>query len=230
MLLSFRHTRSLALAAGLLLWTAGCKEDVSAPTPVPRDVPPGTVSPVPTDGTENPPQQGQEPPVAEPPSSTPGSGAAASANGDIRVQVVDKKGYDQVIARHKGKVVLVDGWATWCVPCRKEFPKTVHLFKEYHDDGLDVISLSFDAVEDGQVPRQVIDFLTSQGATFENLISAEAITDSGAQAFDIDGGALPHFKLYNRDGKLIRAFASGDPDKIFTHDDVERAVREALGV
>lgn len=212
---------------------AGCKEDVSAPTPVPRDVPPGTVSPVPTDGTENPPRQGQEPPVTEPPSNTPGSGEAASTDGNIRVQVVDKKGYDRALANHKGKVVLVDCWATWCVPCRKEFPKTVQLSKEYRDKGLDVISLSFDAVKDSkdsQVPRDVIDFLTSQGATFENLISAEDITETGAQAFDIDGGALPHFKLYNRDGKLIRAFASGDPDKIFTHDDVERAVREALGL
>src|SRR5262245_40794760 len=62
----------------------------------------------------------------------------------IAVRVVDKAGYDKVIAANKGKVVVVDCWATWCVPCRKAFPKTVELSKTYAEQGVVVVSLSFD--------------------------------------------------------------------------------------
>ena len=50
--------------------------------------------------------------------------AFAQESKSIGVRVVDKAGYDKVIASNKGKVIVVDCWATWCVPCRKAFPKT----------------------------------------------------------------------------------------------------------
>lgn len=68
------------------------------------------------------------------------------------VRVVDKAGFDAEIALHKGKIVLVDCWATWCVPCVKEFPKTVAMSHDFADKGLVVISLSFDELADGKVP------------------------------------------------------------------------------
>jgi thiol-disulfide isomerase/thioredoxin len=147
----------------------------------------------------------------------------------ISVRVVDKAGYDKIIAANKGKVVVVDCWATWCIPCRKAFPKTVELSKKYADKGVVVISLSFDEVDEEQVPEKVKTFLAQNEANFENLVSSLDITADGAKKFEIPEGALPHFKIYGKDGKLFKVFESGE-DKEFGHEDIEKAVKAALAV
>lgn len=155
-------------------------------------------------------------------------GHAAPPAGSAAVEVVDKAGYQKILARHKGKVILVDCWATWCVPCIKAFPKTVELSERYRKDGLAVVSLSFDTLKGGQAPPRVVEFLQEQKADFDNLISKSDIGDDGADVFGIAEGALPHFKLYGRDGKLLKTFASGDDEQTFTHEDIEAAVKSAL--
>jgi thiol-disulfide isomerase/thioredoxin len=157
----------------------------------------------------------------------PARSFAQGGSKPISVRVVDKAGYDKIIAANKGKVVVVDCWATWCVPCRKAFPETVKLSKTYADKGVVVMSLSFDDPVKGQVPDKVKEFLVKQDAQFENLVSVLEIGDDGADAFDIAGGALPHFKIYGRDGKLFKKFDSGE-DKEFTHEQIEAAVKAAL--
>ncbi|MEK6262797.1 MAG: TlpA disulfide reductase family protein [Planctomycetota bacterium] len=147
----------------------------------------------------------------------------------ISVRVVDKAGYDKIIAANKGKVVVVDCWATWCVPCRKAFPETVKLSKAFADKGVVVVSLSFDEPVKGQIPDKVKEFLVKQDAQFENLLSSLDISDDGADAFDIPEGALPHFKIYGKDGKLFKTFESGE-DKEFTHEQIEAAVKAAIKV
>ena len=154
---------------------------------------------------------------------------AQGASKPISVRVVDKAGYDKIIASNKGKVVVVDCWATWCVPCRKAFPETVKMAKAYADKGVVVVSLGFDDPVKGQVPDKVKEFLVKQDAQFENLVSALDISDDGAEAFDIAEGALPHFKIYGKDGKLFKKFESGE-DKEFTHEQIEAAVKAALKV
>lgn len=153
--------------------------------------------------------------------------AEAQDNKAVGVRVVDKAGYDKVIAANKGKVVVVDCWATWCVPCRKAFPKTVELAKEYADKGVVVVSLSFDNPVKGQAPEGVKRFLALNDAHFENLVSSLDISEDGADVFEIPEGALPHFKVYGKDGKLFKAFESGE-DKEFKHEDIEEAVKAAL--
>jgi len=48
---------------------------------------------------------------------------------------------------YKGKVVLLDFWATWCVPCRLELPNVVANYKKYHDKGFEVLSVSLDEMQ-----------------------------------------------------------------------------------
>lgn len=157
----------------------------------------------------------------------PATAFAQGGSKPISVRVIDKAGYDKIIAANKGKVVVVDCWATWCVPCRKAFPETVKLSKAYADKGVVVVSLSFDDAVKGQVPDKVKEFLVKQDAQFENLLSSLDISDDGADAFDIAEGALPHFKIYGKDGKLFKKFESGE-DKEFTHEQIEAAVKAAL--
>lgn len=155
------------------------------------------------------------------------STAVDQASKTVGIRVVDKAGYDKVIAANKGKVVVVDCWATWCVPCRKAFPKTVELGKTYADKDVVVVTLSFDEVKKGQAPEAVKRFLAAHESYFENLISSLDISGEGADAFEIPEGALPHFKIYGKDGKLFKVFESGE-DKEFTHEDIEAAVKKAL--
>jgi thiol-disulfide isomerase/thioredoxin len=142
----------------------------------------------------------------------------------ITLEEIDKSGLEKILAAKRGQLVLVDAWATWCVPCRTGFKHTVALHERYNPQGLAVISLSMD---DEAAHEEALKFLTEQGARFTNLRSRLEAEEAFAQ-FDIEGGSLPHLKLYDRDGKLVKKFVSGDPDKVFSPEDIELAVRELI--
>jgi thiol-disulfide isomerase/thioredoxin len=146
-----------------------------------------------------------------------------NATAEVSLPTVDSRGLAEVVARHRGKVVLVDFWATWCVPCVTLFPHTVELQQRLADQGLVVISVSMDDVKEREA---VLRFLRGRRATFENFISQYGVGSEGFDAFDISDGALPHVKLYGRDGRLEKTITSGgqplDPEQI------ERAVAEVL--
>lgn len=150
--------------------------------------------------------------------------AADKADGEVTLRVTTPQEFQQVVRQQKGKVVLVDFWATWCVPCVKQFPHTVEWHRELADDGLAVISVSMDEPDDKD---RALQFLKKQKATFTNLLSSRGGDEDAMQAFQIEGGAVPHYKLYGRDGRLLKTFGA-DPDKPWTHADVDKAVRAAL--
>jgi thiol-disulfide isomerase/thioredoxin len=117
----------------------------------------------------------------------------------------DAAALNELIGTYKGKVVLVDYWATWCGPCVANFPHTVELAKKHKADGLATIAVSFDLFED---EPKVRDFLVKQGADFDNLISSHnAIGQKPAEDFDV--GPLPEYRLYDRQGKLRQKWESG---------------------
>ena len=125
-----------------------------------------------------------------------------------------------VIEKYRGKVLLIDYWATWCDPCRELFPHTVALSRELADRGLAVVSLSLDDADD---EPEVVRFLTANRATFENLRAGTGASPESATAFGIENGAIPFLQLYDRAGKLRKTFPA--PVKPA---EVEKAVRQLL--
>jgi len=156
---------------------------------------------------------------------TPSAEATAAAPvpaANVTLKQVDKSQLEAAIQAHAGEVVFVDFWATWCGPCKEQFPHTVELAHKYKDQGLTVISVSCDD-PDGEAGA--LEFLKSKGADFENLISTHGIDT--IDVLEIAGGALPHYRIYDRQGKLIKSFGP-DPDKGLSPEEIEVVVKEAL--
>lgn len=150
------------------------------------------------------------------------SAATPAATTNVTLERADKSQLAAAIQAHAGQVVFVDFWATWCGPCKEQFPHTVELAHKYKDQGLAVISVSCDD-PDGEAGA--LEFLKSKGADFENLISTHGIDT--IDVLEIAGGALPHYRIYDRQGKLVKSFGP-DPDKGLSPEEIEVFVKEAL--
>ena len=141
----------------------------------------------------------------------PAPEVAAPASGltpeKVNLVVGDEKKLAEMIAAHKGKVVFVDYWATWCEPCVEYFPHTVEMHRKYKDQGLATIAVSFDEPEEEATARE---FLARQGADFENLLNAYGNGTEAQNAFDLE--VVPHFRLYNQQGELVQKWDNKPPD------------------
>jgi thiol-disulfide isomerase/thioredoxin len=210
--------RSSAVRLGALLATLmlGCS-GASGPSTTSGDTPARS----PQDKT------GQEA-VSSSPVAVPEETKAATImkSGDVSVQSVTPQEFKKIIAAQKGKVVLVDFWATWCGPCREKFPQTLALAKKYASQGLTVVSVSMDS-PDPKDQEKVLYFLQQQNAQIINLANRMDDSEAAFGAFDIDGGALPHYKIFDRKGNPGRKFG-GDPDHPFDEKDIEGAVVAVL--
>jgi thiol-disulfide isomerase/thioredoxin len=130
-------------------------------------------------------------------------------------RTLDAPGLARLLDQHRGQVVLVDFWATWCGPCVKLFPHTVELQRRLADRGLAVITVSLDDPADAPAVRK---FLDQNGAATENYLSSYGVGPEAMTAFRISDGALPHVRIYDAQGRLRKTFASGgrmiDPKEI----------------
>lgn len=106
----------------------------------------------------------------------------------------DVNGKTVQLADFKGKVVILDFWATWCGPCKMEIPSFVALQKQYHDQGLEVIGLSVD--QGG--PSVVKQFIPKLGINYPVMMADEKVqSDYG----DIE--AIPTTFVINRQGVIV---------------------------
>jgi len=120
-------------------------------------------------------------------------------------QLVDLAGYKDMVARYHGKGLLVTFWATWCEPCRDEYPMIISLSKEYGPQGLAVVGVSLDEDADLGLVRQ---FLDKAQPGFPNYRQKPGIdADAFYQGVNPDWrGTMPQTDFYGRDGHLARYF------------------------
>ncbi len=148
--------------------------------------------------------------------------APAAPRSQIRLGTIDERELAQRIVQLRGKVVLVDFWATWCEPCVELIPHTAALARRFGDRGLAVIAVALDEEEKR---ADVVDILASRGATFEAYLSKYGGSAESVEQFQIEDSTIPHLKLYDRRGRLVKTFRGAAAPA-----ELDRAVEETLRV
>ena len=100
------------------------------------------------------------------------------------------------LAEQKGKVVLVNFWATWCAPCRKEIPDLINLYSELKSDGLLVVGVATD--DDGE--SVVAPFVKREKINYPIVVDTSRAIES---QFDAMYG-LPTTYVVNPEGQIVR--------------------------
>jgi thiol-disulfide isomerase/thioredoxin len=127
--------------------------------------------------------------------------------------VMDGKSFR--LSEQRGKVVLVDFWATWCGPCRMAIPHLIELQKEYKSQGLQVVGVSLDQ----QGPAVVKPFYQQWKMNYTVVVD-----DQGAVARDYGGiRSIPTAVLIGRDGHIVTGFVGYRPKEEY-----EKAIKAAL--
>ena len=169
-------------------------------------------------GTE--PNSNSTPVISKPPTGTtypmpPTSKAASLANMGWEIS----PGKRSVFSEYKGKVLILDFYATWCVPCRDSVPHLIGLQKKYDDQGVQVIGLNVGGPEDEQL---VPAFAKEFGIQYplarpdEDLVSL------------LFGGqdAIPQTFVFDRQGQLVQRFVGfGSDTGIYLDSAVETALK-----
>jgi thiol-disulfide isomerase/thioredoxin len=113
---------------------------------------------------------------------------------DLKFQAVDGKPVD--LSKMRGKVVLVDFWATWCPSCRATVPDVVALYKKYHAQGFEVVGVSLDQDKD-----TMLAFTHAQGMTWPQYFDGQGWGNAISSGLGIQ--EIPTMLLVGKDGKLI---------------------------
>lgn len=137
---------------------------------------------------------------------------AAAANAQKLSPIVDSAGFAKAVAAHKGKVVIAEFWATWCVPCREEMPELVKMEQKLRARGLDVVMISVDApVDEAKAAKVLKDTAMPVQGYLRN------VDDEDKFCTDVDpawgSGAVPAIFIYNRAGKRVKSFIGATPMK-----------------
>ena len=191
-----RMTIPFAALAAVLATLGGCGGDVDdtvAPEPTPKPVL------LDLDGPSAEPATPGEYAVPQPPvvvAHGEGQGAPAVAADEVTLEPVDLAGFRTAVAAHKGQWVMVDVWATWCVPCLKKLPAFVALAEELGDDAV-LMTLAVDA-DDAAGPEKT---LRRMSATTPNLLLTTPLAEA-AEALTFDGG-VPQYLLFRPDGTAV---------------------------
>jgi thiol-disulfide isomerase/thioredoxin len=116
---------------------------------------------------------------------------------------------EPALAQLRGKVVLLDFWATWCGPCRMEIPTLVKLYNDYHSKGLEVVGLSVE-MNDNQ-PKEYFDkFIAGNQINYPiGLANMGTLRDYGINP-------IPTTFFIDKSGKVALSFVGVHPEGEFT--------------
>ncbi len=112
--------------------------------------------------------------------------------------VKDLDGKPLSIANYKNKIVMIDFWATWCLPCRGEIPNIVKTYQKYHDKGFEIIGISLD--KDGD-KNKLIDFTKENNMPWRQYFDGKGWQNEMAVKYGIQ--SVPIAFLLDGKGNII---------------------------
>jgi thiol-disulfide isomerase/thioredoxin len=124
-----------------------------------------------------------------------GTGSAAVAERLYSTRLPDLKGDSQPLEQWRGRVLVVNFWATWCAPCREEIPGFVRLQERHGGRGLQFVGIAIDQ------PGKVSDFAREFGINYPLLIGGTETLDLLRETGNRQA-VLPYSVVIDRDGKV----------------------------
>ncbi|TYA57348.1 TlpA disulfide reductase family protein [Formosa maritima] len=109
----------------------------------------------------------------------------------------------------KGKVTIIDFWAAWCGPCRKENPNVVKVYEKYHDKGLEIIGVSLDGTPAQKDAKAAwIEAIEKDKLTWHQVSNLSFFNDPIAKAYNIQ--AIPATFILDRNGTIVAKNLRGE--------------------
>jgi thiol-disulfide isomerase/thioredoxin len=153
--------------------------------------------------------------------------AGAPPDGGVELKTIKYADLVKAVRDQRGKVIVVDLWGDFCLPCKQEFPHLVELHQQYAVKGLVCMSVALDEPVDPSVPAPppaVLRFLTQKKATFANFW----LNEDGkvwTDRFGIEG--VPAVFVFDRQGRRAGKFTR-DKGQYFDYTDVRKLVEKLL--
>jgi thiol-disulfide isomerase/thioredoxin len=135
------------------------------------------------------------------PPATPPAAAAPSA----QVRTVNAKQIRALVDERKGKVVVVNFWASWCPPCMREFPAIIKVYEQYRGRGLDVIAVSMNSIEE---MADIDEFVRTSKPPFPIFLADAQDTTFSADVVKGWSGEMPMTLVFNTAGERVLTHTS----------------------
>jgi cytochrome c biogenesis protein CcmG/thiol:disulfide interchange protein DsbE len=151
--------------------------------------------------------------------------AAIESASAVEITKLDGGGFK--LADFRGKVLVVDFWATYCPPCVKQVPQLAELSRKYRDQGVAVVGLTSDDRADQQ---QVVEFLKKANADYTVGYDNQWVSSAFLKGTENADGTTPIPQLFvlSRDGRVIEHLVGDDPQRGVEY--LERVVNQQLAL
>lgn len=139
-----------------------------------------------------------------PPNYVPAAQQESVMAPDFTLPTTDGKSFK--LSSLKGKVVIIDFWATWCPPCRKGIPDLIELKKKYGKKGFEVVGVSVDT----QTRPDVVPFMKEYGINYPIVYGNQSVTQ---QYGGIE--SIPTTFVVDKKGKVIGSYVGWKPIEVY---------------